>query len=56
MDKNIKKSTSFRLPIKTKRLIEIIAQKLGLSQTTVVILAIRQFADEENVEGDNLGE
>ncbi len=44
--------TSFRLPPKVKQLIKIIAEKLEISQTTVIVVAIREYAKKENINVD----
>jgi hypothetical protein len=47
------KPVSYRLPKKIKTLITILSQKLMLSKTSVLILAILNFAEKENVSIDD---
>jgi predicted transcriptional regulator len=47
------KPVSYRLPEKIKSLITILAQKLMISRTAVVTLAILDFAKKENVNTEN---
>jgi predicted transcriptional regulator len=47
------KPVSYRLPEKIKTLITILAQKLMVSKTAIVTLAILNFAKKENVEVDD---
>lgn len=47
------KPTSYRLPKKIQTLISILAQKLLVSKTAVVTLAILHFAEKENVSVDD---
>lgn len=48
MDK--KKATSIRLSQEAKTLLAKVATKLGISQTAVLEIAIRQIAKQEGVE------
>jgi predicted transcriptional regulator len=45
--------TSIRYTPEAKRLLEILAKKLGVSQTAVVKLAIREFAEKRDVHDQN---
>ena len=45
------KHTSFRLTAEAKHLLETLAQRLGISQTAVVEIALRKFAEQEQVYG-----
>lgn len=47
---NIKMSTSIRLTMKAKHLLEALAEKLGISQSAVIEIAIREKAKIEDVE------
>jgi hypothetical protein len=51
MDKQTEKikPTSYRLPKKIQILISILSEKLLISKTAVVTLAVLYFADKENV-------
>jgi len=44
-----KKPTNIRLSEDAKKLLTLLAQKLGLSQTGVIELAIREFAKKEKI-------
>lgn len=44
-----KKPTNIRLSEDAKKLLTILAQKLGLSQTGVIELAIRELARKEKI-------
>ncbi|MBA3534920.1 MAG: ribbon-helix-helix protein, CopG family [Ardenticatenales bacterium] len=46
---NDKKATSVRLTSEGKRLLEELAKKFGISQAAVLEIAIRKFAEQENV-------
>jgi predicted transcriptional regulator len=41
--------TSIRYTPEAKRLLELLAKKLGVSQTAVVEMAIREFAEKRGV-------
>jgi hypothetical protein len=43
------KHTSFHLTPEAKRLLELLAQWLGVSQAAIVEMAIRKFAEREGV-------
>ena len=43
------KLTSIRLSEEASRLRELLAKKLGLSQSAIIELAIRKLAEQENV-------
>lgn len=45
-----KTPTAFRLSEKAKSLLGALAEKLGVNQTSVVEMAIRQMAEREKVE------
>lgn len=47
MKKKEYKQTSLRLSTDAKNLIELISQKLGVTQSAVIELSIRRFADAE---------
>ncbi len=47
-----KQSTSIRLTPEAKRLIRELAKKLGVSQTAIIEIAIRKFAESEGIEWD----
>lgn len=47
--KEVIKPTSYRLPRKIQTLIDILHQKLMISKTAVVTLAVLYFAEKENV-------
>ncbi len=53
MEKQNKIKTSFTLSPKIKALITILSQKLLISRTAVMTLAILYFAKKENVEVEN---
>jgi predicted DNA-binding protein len=42
-------TTSLRLTPEGKRLLQALAQKLGVTQAAVIEMAIRKFAEVENV-------
>jgi hypothetical protein len=44
------KSTSYRLPEKITNLITILSEKLLISKTAVVTLAVLYFADKQNAD------
>lgn len=44
-----KKPTNMRLSEDAKKLLALLTQKLGISQTSVVELAIRELAERKNV-------
>lgn len=44
-------AVSFRLDDTTKRLIELLAEKLGVNRTDVVVMAIREKARREKIDG-----
>lgn len=44
-----KKPTNIRLTEDAKKLLSLLAQKLGLSQTGVIELAIRELARKEKI-------
>jgi hypothetical protein len=48
--KEPKTPTAFRLSHKGKLLLSALAEKLGVNQTAVVEMAIRQMADKERIE------
>lgn len=48
-EKHIKRATSVRLTSEAKRLMAVIAKKMGISQSAVLELAIRQFAKNEGI-------
>lgn len=48
MDKE-NKPVSYRLPEKIKLLVTILSEKLLVSKTAVVTLAVLRFAEQENV-------
>ncbi len=50
MNKKENKPVSYRLPDKIKTLINILSQKLLVSKTAIITLAILHFAEKENVE------
>lgn len=50
MDKQNKVKTSFTLSPTINNLIEILSKKLEISKTAVIMLAVRWFAKQENVE------
>lgn len=43
------KPTSYRLPLKIQKLITILHQKLLISKTAIVILAIIRLAEKEDI-------
>lgn len=45
----MKKQTSLRMSEEGKRLLELLAEKLGISQAAVLELAIREMAKREEV-------
>lgn len=49
MIKPHKINVSYRLTDEEKKLIELLAKQLGVSETDVVKMAIRKLAKEENV-------
>lgn len=49
MDKE-KTTTSLRMTPEAKRLLQELAKKLGISQTSVIEIAIRRLAEIEKVE------
>lgn len=54
-----KEQTSLRLSLEAKRLLEILAMKLGVPQTAIIEMAIREFATrtgitQVNVKGTNM--
>lgn len=50
MDKKESKAVSYRLPERIIKLIVILAEKLSLSNTSIMKLAIVRLAENENVE------
>jgi predicted transcriptional regulator len=48
--------TAFRLSNKGRGLLAALAEKLGVNQTAVVEMAIRQMAEKEKVEAQELPE
>lgn len=48
-EKHVKRATSIRLTPEAKRLMAVTAKKLGISQSAVLELAIRQFAKNEGI-------
>jgi len=44
-----KLSTSVRLTPEAKRLLKELAKKLGVSQTAIMEMAVREFADKRDV-------
>lgn len=52
MDK-IKSNTSVRLTPEATQLLKDLAQKLGVSQTAIIEMAIRKLAQQENVLHEN---
>ena len=48
-EKHIKRATSVRLTPEAKRLMAVIAKKLGVSQSAVPEVAIRPFAKNEGI-------
>ena len=51
-----KRATSLRLSDKARRLLVKLAEKLGISQTSVLEMAIRKLAKEEDVDDSDEGE
>ncbi len=49
-----KVKTSFSLSLKARNLIRIIAEKYCISKTAVIELAVRKFAENENIEDEDL--
>jgi len=49
-DKTMKKLTSIRLTPEAVILIRILSKKMGVNQTAILELAIRELARKENVE------
>lgn len=47
---NDKTATSHRLSEECKRLLKLLAQKLGISQTDVIEIAVREKAERSKVE------
>ncbi len=47
---NENKPVSYRLPSKIKTLITILSQKLLVSKTAIITLAVLHFAKKENVD------
>jgi predicted DNA-binding protein len=45
----MKEATSYRLTTEVKQLIKLLAQKLGVNETSVIELAVRKLAKEEEV-------
>ncbi|HEY4033966.1 MAG TPA: hypothetical protein VGL94_08410 [Ktedonobacteraceae bacterium] len=45
----MKEATSYRLTTEVKQLIKLLAQKLGVNETSIVELAVRKLAKEEDV-------
>jgi len=50
---NRKTPTAFRLSEKAKLLLSALAEKLGVNQTSVIEMAIRQIAEREKVEAND---
>jgi len=48
--KTRKKPTSIRLSVEGKRLQKALADKLGLSESAVIELALRRLAEQEGIE------
>jgi hypothetical protein len=44
------KTTSIRLTPEAKHLLEALAKRLGVTQAAIIEMAIRKFAERENVE------
>lgn len=44
-----KKSTSVRLTPEAKRLLKELAKKLGVSQTDIIEMSIREFAEKREI-------
>ncbi len=44
-----KKQTAFRLSAEARRLLEVLSEKLGVTQAAIVELAIREKAQKESV-------
>lgn len=44
-----KKATSIRLSEEAKRLLKLLSEKLGVSQTAILELAIREKAEKEKI-------
>jgi predicted DNA-binding protein len=49
MDKETKRATSFRLSHEALRLVKELATSLGISQTAVLEIIIREKAKQENI-------
>jgi hypothetical protein len=45
----VKKHTSYRISDEGKRLIKLLAQRLGVSETAVVEMAVREMAEKRGV-------
>ncbi len=45
----VKKHTSYRISDEGKRLIKVLAQKLGVSETAVVEMAVREMAEKRGI-------
>ncbi|HJR06618.1 MAG TPA: ribbon-helix-helix protein, CopG family [Pyrinomonadaceae bacterium] len=48
-EKTSKTATSVRLSLEAKRLIKLLSQKMGISQSAVLELSIREKAEKEKV-------
>jgi predicted DNA-binding protein len=46
----MKEATSFRLTTEVKQLIKLLAKKLGVNETSVVEIAVRELAEKKGVE------
>jgi len=46
----VKKATSYRLTDEAIRLLNLIAKRLGVPQTAVLELLIREFAEKKGIE------
>jgi antitoxin component of RelBE/YafQ-DinJ toxin-antitoxin module len=45
----MKEATSYRLTTEVKQLIKLLAKQLGVNETSVIELAVRRLAKEEEV-------
>jgi hypothetical protein len=45
----MKEATSYRLTTEGKQLIKLLAQKLGVNETSVIELAVRELAEKKDV-------
>lgn len=53
VNRSLKKSVGMRLTLDATKLLRAMADKMGLSQTSVMELAIRRMAEAEGVTADN---